>query len=76
MEAAPYSDGTFKTKHKETEIFTDLEDQVIDPETEAAIYECLVVYAKGEQNPKNFSKFLKCLSEYVDFDTLKKYIYS
>lgn len=72
-----------ETQHKQgnffksgTEIFSNVEDQVIDPETEASIYNCLIEYSKGEQNRKNFSKFLKCLSEYVDFDTLKRYIFS
>lgn len=76
MEVTPEKDNNFIMKPGEAEIFTDLEDQVIDPETEAAIYECLLVYAQGEQNHKNFSQFLKCLSEHVDFETLKKYIYS
>lgn len=75
--AAPAKDmNVAKSPKSGFQIYADLEDQVIDPETEAAIYDCLILYAKGDQNEKNFSRFMKCLSDYVDFDTLKRYIYS
>lgn len=74
MESAPDREGNFQVESED--IYTDLEDQVTDPETEAAIHDCLLMYTKSGQNPKKFSKFLKCLSDYVSFDTLKKYMYS
>lgn len=74
MESAPDREGNFESESDD--IYTDLEDQVTDPETEAAIHDCLLMYAKNGHNLKRFSKFLKCLSDYVNFDTLKKYMYS
>lgn len=61
-------------KLKGNEIYTNLDDQVTDPETEVAIYNCLAVYIESEKDSKNFSKFLTCLNNYVDFDSLKKYV--
>lgn len=67
--------NVFDTVAEKQEVNRYFEEDSYDPETEIAILGCIDIYARGERTSSNFSALLNCLSYYIDYQTLRQFMF-